>query len=259
VNKDVWFEEPLNFRGSGAIVKFFGRVGGTSTEPYESLNASYKVGDNPDSVRQNRKIIADIVQVPPENLVTVGQEHGTKVIEVNATFSGTSPLADGMYTANPDIALCILTADCIPLFAFAPDKKILLAAHIGWRGALGRFGELIINNFNGLGAKPKDLLLAFGPSIKGGCYRVDMDFYRKFKDGLGKDYPIEKYFSTIGGNLYFDLTEIILDQLERSGVSKSQIYVSPYCTHCMTDLFFSYRRDGQKSGRQISCGRVLLP
>lgn len=255
-DKRIWFDEPSNFEGRGAVVKFFGRKGGVSEGHYESFNASYKVGDNPESVQKNRRIIANILQTEPENLVTLRQEHGTRIIEANAPFIN-PPLADGIYTTNSDIVLCILTADCIPLFALDPDKKILLAAHIGWRGALKRFPEIIINNFNKLKLNIKGLLLALGPSIKRCCYRVDMGFYKEFEKELGRDYEIDKCFSKVNDNLYFDLNELTLDQLERSGVSKGQIYVSPYCTHCRQDLFFSYRRDGQKSGRQISCGRLL--
>lgn len=266
-DKKVWFEEPSNFKGRGAVVKFFGRKGGLSESPYQSLNTSYKVGDNPESVQKNRRIIADILQTESENLVTVRQEHGTKIVEANRPFIN-PPLADGIYTTNPDIVLCILTADCIPLFAFDPDKKIMLAAHIGWRGALERFPEIIISKLKDLSSNVKVLLLALGPSIKRCCYRVDMDFYKKFEKELWRDYEIDKYFSEVSNNflrgselkptfMNFDLTEITLDQLERLGVKREQIYVSPYCTCCRQDLFFSYRRDGQKSGRQISCGRLL--
>jgi len=253
---DVWFDEPPAFRKKGAIVKFFGRTGGVSIEPYESLNASYKVGDDPEAVARNRDMVARAMGVEPKRLVTMRQVHGTRIVEANAPFAH-SPLADAMYTKSLGVALCVLTADCIPLAAFDPAHKLLFMAHVGWRGALQRFPEMVVERLVKLGADVRDLLFALGPSIRECCYEVGEDLLSEFKQ-MGEKYKVEDYFWNRGGKLHFDLIGLAVEQLKSSGVVAENIYVSPHCTHCESDLFFSYRRDGERSGRQISCGRIVF-
>jgi copper oxidase (laccase) domain-containing protein len=45
-----------------------------------------------------------------------------------------------------------------------------------------------------------------------------------------------------------DLAEVARRQLARLGVDRVEI--AGLCTHCEAELFFSHRRDGERSGRQ---------
>ncbi|HDH97179.1 MAG TPA: peptidoglycan editing factor PgeF [Proteobacteria bacterium] len=251
----IWFDSPLPFYEKGALVMFCGRRGGTSKGPYESLNASYKVGDDPKAVARNREMIARAMGVDPGRLVTMRQVHGTAIVEANEPFDD-PPLADALYTTNPELVLCVLTADCIPLAAFWTEARLLLMAHVGWRGALQRFPELIVRHLKGLGADAHDLLFALGPSIKRPWYMVGEDVRQRF-DRLADSYRAEDYFTDIDGGFIFDLTKLVVDQLKRAGANRENIWVSEYCTFFRPDLFFSYRRDGKRSGRQMSCGRIM--
>ena len=43
---------------------------------------------------------------------------------------------------------------------------------------------------------------------------------------------------------YFDLWEISRYQLLRAGLEERNIEIAGICTHCRTDLFYSYRAEG---------------
>ncbi|MGH9352528.1 MAG: laccase domain-containing protein, partial [Terriglobia bacterium] len=49
-----------------------------------------------------------------------------------------------------------------------------------------------------------------------------------------------------------DLIAVALDQLKSAGVPRSHISVAEFCTSCRNDLFFSARREGQRTGRMIA-------
>ncbi len=103
---------------------FFGRIGGVSKQPFDSLNISFAVGDDPNAVNQNLDDIATYVGATPSNLCLVKQTHSTKVITVeNASPRNDRIAADGTVTATKGLALGIQTADCGPVL-FADPKKI---------------------------------------------------------------------------------------------------------------------------------------
>jgi copper oxidase (laccase) domain-containing protein len=54
-----------------------------------------------------------------------------------------------------------------------------------------------------------------------------------------------------------DLAQANHQQLIRSGVREENISMLNYCTSCRSDLFFSYRRDGKRTGRMLSTAMLL--
>ena len=49
-----------------------------------------------------------------------------------------------------------------------------------------------------------------------------------------------------------DLTAVARHQLTNAGVDPAKILIADYCTACRTDLFFSHRREGGRTGRQAA-------
>jgi copper oxidase (laccase) domain-containing protein len=48
-----------------------------------------------------------------------------------------------------------------------------------------------------------------------------------------------------------DLTEVARRLLGRAGIER--VDSADLCTSCNADLFFSHRRDGERTGRQAGC------
>ncbi|MEM7640763.1 MAG: laccase domain-containing protein, partial [Pseudomonadota bacterium] len=91
---------------------FFGRKGGVSTGLYDSLNIGQGSDDDVQAIRDNRDRIRDAMGA--EKLLSCFQVHSAKVVEVTEPWR-TRPQADGMVTKVPGLALCILSADCVPV------------------------------------------------------------------------------------------------------------------------------------------------
>ena len=80
--------------------------GGVSEGPYESLNLSLAVGDDPERVRQNRDLLASALDASPADFVFARQVHSDGVHVVTAGDRGrgtfdpeTAPEADALFSA----------------------------------------------------------------------------------------------------------------------------------------------------------------
>ena len=51
---------------------------------------------------------------------------------------------------------------------------------------------------------------------------------------------------------YIDTVEINKRELINLGILEDNIYLSNVCTKCSSDIYYSYRVDGQDSGRNVT-------
>ncbi|MDR0968293.1 MAG: peptidoglycan editing factor PgeF [Holosporaceae bacterium] len=225
---------------------FFGRIGGKSFGVYASLNCSKSVGDEEAVVLQNLEIVRKELQV--KKLITPNQTHSAVCVVVD-NKTETDVKADALVTNTPGIAIGILTADCAPILFADAKKRIIGAAHAGWRGAAFGVVEATVQKMTGLGSDPKDITAAIGPCVAVESYEVDDDFKRDFKDK-------GDCFLTINGKLHFDLPKYCRDRLIQSGLSRDNIDSLGIDTYADQENYFSYRFARQNTngicGRQIS-------
>jgi YfiH family protein len=241
VSADTAFE--LGLPGSRAV--FSTRRGGVSDGPYESLNLGILTDDEPERVMENRRRVARAARVAPERVGMGWQVHGTDLLEWDAPpGTGRSyadphgkllPQVDGHLTAEPDLALLVLVADCYPVALSDGARAAML--HCGWRPLAGGILERAIERFDG---SPE---AAVGPGIGGCCYEVGPEVLEAFAalDGVARGRML-------------DLRAVIARKLADSGVTRVQHI--HHCTSCRPDLYFSHRRDGGVTGRQA--GLVIL-
>ena len=95
-----------------------------------------------------------------------------------------------------------------------------------------------------------DLLAALGPCIGRCCYEVDGEAARAFQCFAHAGDFLSA--GTCPGKWMLDLVEANRQQLTESGIPAGNIEASGLCTACRTDAFFSYRRSGGITGRQIN-------
>lgn len=239
----------------GAVTHgFFGRQGGVSSGPFESLNVSLSTGDTPELIAENRARIAAAMGVAPEKLSVLRQIHSATchIVGYDAFSFGTvSPEGDAMVTRQAGQALGIVTGDCGPLlFAAGP---VVGAAHAGWQGALGGVLEATITRMEELGAKRPDIKVALGPCIAQKSYEVSAGFEAPF---LAEDPHAEMFFKhgRVPDKLFFDLPGYIAFRLARAGVGPVDVLGHDTCA-LETD-YFSHRRatkQGAKArGLQLS-------
>jgi len=222
---------------------FFTRIGGVSTGVYESLNCGWKTEDEANFLT-NRTRVAEALGFPLEKMVVAKQVHGNKVTTVTKPWkysdyaTGGIPEGDGMVTAQPGIALCILTADCAPVLLADKKQKIIGACHAGWRGAVSGILEATVEAMVKLGAKVENIQAALGPCIGPRSYEVSDDFPAPF---LAQD-PLNIQFFREGtrpGHLMFDIPAYVTHRLTLAGIKT--IFDTKQDT-CVLDSFFSNRR-----------------
>jgi purine-nucleoside/S-methyl-5'-thioadenosine phosphorylase / adenosine deaminase len=233
---------------------FTTRQGGVSAGPYRSLNLSYAVGDSRPAVARNRRLAAAAVGADPRRLVEAQQVHGAAAAVVGPDEAGrTVPGVDALLTGSPGVWLAVHTADCVPVLIVDPGRPAIAAVHAGWRGVAAGAVPAALAHLEG--AFQCDLarcLVAVGPAIGGCCYEVD----RPVADAM-RAAPWWPQVSQRGapGKWYLDLRQAIRAQLNASGVPADHIDVTPGCTRCQPDLYFSYRRE-RATGRMAACIRL---
>ena len=209
-----------------ALTAFTTREGGFSSAPFNSLNLGTHVGDDPEVVARNRRLV-DEMYGP---VAYMNQTHSDVVIEVD---HATVVDADAIFTRTPVVVLAVQVADCIPLLL--EGEGSVAAVHVGRRG--------LVNEIAGktLDAMSEESVQAFiGPSICGRCYEVGQDIY----DEVVEKFPLAAS-RTEKGTLALDLPRALAAYLTLRGVA---VDIDGRCTVEESSLF-SYRRDG-KTGRQ---------
>lgn len=189
------------------------------------------------------------------------QVHGAVVIRVECGAApAVVPGADGLVAsraARPTAGLAVRSADCVPLLLAEVGGAALAAVHAGWRGAAAGIVGAAVRTLVDLGARPEALVVALGPSIGGCCYTVGEDVVVAVARASGTG-P-QRLGREEGGGFRLDLGAALALQLEAAGVAPAAIYRSRACTACHRGLFFSHRRDGGRSGRQLSCIGWVAP
>src|SRR5262249_36488017 len=141
---------------------------------------------------------------------------------------GANPQADGMVTEVPGLALGILAADCVPVLFADPKKRIIGAAHAGWRGAFGGVLEATVAAREALGARRGEIVAAVGPAISQPSYEVGPEFHERFVSAEERN---QQFFSPAAkaDHFLFDLPGYVVSRLSRTNVGA--IAVIGECTY----------------------------
>ncbi len=231
---------------------FFTRRGGVSTGIYEGLNCGLGSRDEADAVVENRGRVAR--HLGAGTVLTAHQVHSPTAVVVDAPWRPEDrPKADAIVTRTPGIAVGVLSADCAPVLFADPQARVVGAAHAGWRGAVGGVLEATIEAMCTIGADPRRIRAAVGPTIGPAIYEVGPDFQQQV---LALDAVASQFFHAPrpGARVHFDLPAYVAARLRRAQVAVAE--ETPHCTFHAHQLFFSFRRSQVMKepdyGRQIS-------
>ncbi len=206
-----------------------------SRPPYDSLNVSFNTGDLREHVTRNLSLIRE--KIGAARILYMNQVHGTEIIVLhreNYSDPGVCS-ADAIITDIPLLGIMVKQADCQGVIIYDAVKSVVAAVHCGWRGNVQDIlGAVVGRMRTEFGCDPGHMKAAIGPSLGPCC--AEFKTYRDI-------FP-EEFSGFIVRDSHFDLWDISRMQLTRAGIMKDSIEVSGICTRCRTDLFFSYRGEG---------------
>lgn len=233
---------------------FFTREGGHSGGIFASLNCGMGSGDDKETVRRNRSVVASALRVTEPHLLTAYQVHSPDAVLVSEPWDNEErPRADALVTTTPGLAIGVLTADCGPLLFADAGARVIAAAHAGWKGALTGVTARTLELMEQQGARRNNIVVVIGPMISQAAYEVGPEFPQRFIDD---DPANAQYFSASprAGHAMFDLPGYLAGRLAREGVGR--VVNLSLCTFGDEARFFSYRRTTHRNerdyGRQIS-------
>ncbi len=216
---------------------------GVSTAPFDRLNLGLRSGDDVDVVQANRGGLQQALALPAAPR-WLHQVHGTTVAELGPLPSDDEPQADAAVSHLPGTVLAILTADCLPVLFCTADGREIAAAHAGWRGLANGVLEQTLTQLRA----PRERILAWlGPCIGAASYEVGEEVRTAFVD---VDLRAASCFTaTRPGHWQCNLAALARLRLQAAGVSS----IDGGGFDTLTDpRFYSYRRDGERSGRFAS-------
>lgn len=229
---------------------FFKRTGGISMNEFSSLNCKYDSFDSLSNIKMNRALVSNSMGIKTSDLITLKQVHSSNVINIKERIEPDEIEGDSMVTSKEGICLGILTADCAPILFGESEKKIIGAAHAGWKGLYGGIVENTIENMIQLGAKIKNICVAIGPCIQKNNYEVGIEFFERF---IEKDETYKKFFFKKNNKIWFDLPGSISFKLHLLGVKN--IHSLNKCSFSEEKNYFSFRRN--QKNKLGDCGRMI--
>ena len=245
---------------SGADAAISARSGGVSSGPYESLNLSLSVGDDPGRVLENRRRLAAAFGAAPGDFVFARQVHGAGVRVVTEADRGSGAFSlddaingvDALVTTSPGVVLAILTADCVPIVLHDPVAGVLACVHAGWRGTVAGVTAAALATMQDLGARPADVIAGIGPAIGADRYQVGPDVHQAVTRTFG---PAAAQFirpdPPAPGRWLLDLQAANRHALRQAGVPGPRIHTTDIPTGPVPGHFFSDRT-------ARPCGRLAL-
>lgn len=243
---------------AGVIHAFTTRPGGVSEGIYDSLNLGRNRGDQWSRVRENYRRVCAALEVDMEGMVSSSQIHTDVVRRVTREDMGKGLDreidydADGLVTEEPGVTLTVFGADCLTILLYDPICRVIGAVHAGWRGtALGIVERAVERMETDYGCRPKHLLAAIGPGISRCCFETDRDVPEAMEKALGED-AFKFVDSKENGKYHVDLKGINLLRLKRCGVLTTNIDISPDCTVCHPEKYWSHRVTKGRRGSQAT-------
>lgn len=211
------------------------------------LNLAFNTSEGNEIVAQNRLALLESLNLDPEWVAYADQVHSNRIQVV--TQGGTYPSTDGLITQIPGLTLTIQVADCAAVLLWDSANKIIGAFHAGWRGAVGDIVPKGIEMMIEQGADPQKTKAFVSPCLSLKNFEVGREVADQFP-GQFVDY--ETYAKP-----HVNLKNFLRYQMKESGIPESNIEIHEECTIEHPEYFYSYRREGNQSGRMMGLIQIV--
>jgi len=220
----------------------------------------------------------DVIQVIP-----AGEASSLQRRSKEGEPDGALKLAgDALITDSAGVLLAVQVADCLPILLVEPERRVVAAVHAGWRGTAQRITEKTVGRMQlAFGCDPRRMRAAIGPGIHACCYEIGREveeafsgqfpywekLIRRVKPSPSQVHWQQRLYSPSpptaerrprpaltapeSEKRFLDLVEANRRQLRAAGIPRGNIWASPLCTACRTDLLFSHRAERGHTGRMM--------
>jgi len=216
---------------------------------FAAFNLGTHVGDCAKTVLANRNSL--LAHLPSKTKIQwLEQVHGNHVVDV-MSHSDEPMVADAAITRRRDIALAIMTADCLPILLVNNAGNEIAAIHAGWRPLAANIIEQTIAKMH---SSAEQVYAWMGPCIGPSAFEVGQEVMQIFCQ-ISPQFqaafsPVSATHNASDEQKYFaDLQLIATLQLTALGVK--DITRLAECTYQHSDKYYSYRRD-KITGRMAS-------
>jgi len=225
---------------------------GDSNHSLLALNQGSFISENPDHLQENYREVERAIGCRSDCLFQLNQVHGAVVRSVESKDRVRDirrENGDALLATESGIAVGVRVADCLSLLLADPNTGAVAAVHAGWRGVVAGVVEAAIAALvTRAQTQVERVQAAIFPHIRSCCFEVD----RSVADTLAAVCPTREVVDNGYRKPHVDLASIVRSQLNISGIADDRIDEVKGCTRCQPDRFFSYRRDGESSGRHLA-------
>lgn len=131
-------------------------------------------------------------------------------------------VADIQITTRRNVALAVMTADCLPLLLSDSIHGVIATVHCGREGLMSNIVDVAVKAMVSKGASAADIKAVIGPHICADCYEVDCDIADSFDSLFAESYGLSRF-----GGSSISLLKAVVDSLASEGVKKDNI-ILPY-------------------------------
>lgn len=202
--------------------------------------------------------VAGAFGLTAEQMVRVHQKHTDRILSVHKDDAGEGVIRDtiqeaydAMITSDSDLMLCVVTADCVPVFLYDTKRHIIGLAHSGRAGTMKEIAALTVQKMKEIyGTDPTDIQCILGPYLCKEHHEVrECDITGFTKRFTASEQS--KFITCRGDRYYIDMGEAIRVSLRRIGMKEENIKDDRLCTYENSALY-SWRRDHDPDARIIS-------
>lgn len=197
------------------------------------------------------------IEGQPSELHHLKQIHSSIIKEADREtqwqFDDIRPEGDAIFTDSDNLRVSIKTADCVPILFLS--KNGIMALHGGWRGLSKGILEQAILFFRQKGISACQLSVGIGPCISLSQFEIGEEVVEKLQQGVRSLGPLDWAYCLSKGQKdrwHIDLAMIAVFELAHLGVVPAKISVLQSCTYLHDKSWHSYRRSGEKAGRNWS-------
>lgn len=207
---------------------------------YTNSSGIYNLHKYTDAVKlaQVKQNIDNIkTDLKASDLFIMNQVHGNTVVVVDNIDFKKQPEADASITTQKNIALGVLTADCVPVLFASDNGAVIGAAHCGWKSAKANIIANVQRMMENKGATKIKAII--GPAIAQKSYEVDANYCHDF---ISEGDDIRELFqpSNKENHFMFDLVGFVIKKLKKENIEL--VHNMQEDTYSTPEKYPSYRR-----------------